>query len=216
MENHLLELRDPNYPLLKKLRQKAPGTYYHGLLVGELAMQASFRFKEANPLLALVGGQLHDLGKLTAPEFFAENQDKNTFTLQEEIILNHVEKGVKMARAFNLPEEVIAIIASHHGNSIAPSLDESKKNRYPGPRPRTVEETLVMLADSVEAAVRTRLEGQTEKSKIEKIIIDVFYNKILDEQLRESVLIKPDLDMIVEDFCDVLFAIHHRRNLSGE
>ncbi len=214
MENHLLQLRDPTYPLLKKLREKAPGTYYHGLLVGELAMQATFRFKEANPLLSLVGGQLHDLGKITSPEFFAENQDENTFALQEETILNHVEKGVKIARAFNLPEEVISIIASHHGNSIAPSIDENKKIRYPGPRPRTVEETLVMLADSVEAAVRARLEGKTNKSKIEKIIVEVFYNKLLDEQLRESVLIKPDLDLIVEDFCDILFAIYHRRNLS--
>ncbi len=214
MDNHLLELRDPNYPLLKKLRQKAPGTYYHGLLVGELAMQASFRFKEANPLLAVVGGQLHDLGKIASPEFFAENQDENTFSLQEETILNHVEKGVRIARAFNLPDEVVAIIASHHGNSIAPSVDENKKNRYPGPRPRTVEETLVMLADSVEAAVRARLDGKINKSKIEKIILDVFYNKLLDEQLRESVLIKPDLDMIMEDFRDILFALYHRRNLS--
>jgi len=214
MDNHLLQLRDPSYPLLKKLRQKAPGTYYHGLLVGELAMHAAFRFNEANPLLAAVGGQLHDLGKITSPEFFAENQDENTFSLQEEIILNHVEKGVKIARAFNLPEEVIAIIASHHGNSIAPSIDENKKKRYPGPRPRTVEETLVMLADSVEAAVRARLEGKVDKKKIEKIILDVFYDKLLDEQLRESVLIKPDLDQIMEDFRDILFAIHHRRNLS--
>ena len=214
MDNHLLELRDPGYPLLKKLRQKAPGTYYHGLLVGELAMQASFRFKEANPLLAVVGGQLHDLGKITAPEFFAENQDENTFALQEETILNHVEKGVRIGRAFNLPEEIIAIIASHHGNSIAPSVDENKKTRYPGPRPRTVEETLVMLADSAEAAVRAKIEGKVNKKKIEKIIMDVFYDKFLDEQLRESVLIKPDLDMIMEDFRDILFAIHHRRNLS--
>lgn len=214
MDNHLLELRDPGYPLLKKLRQKAPGTYYHGLLVGELAMQASFRFKEANPLLAVVGGQLHDLGKITAPEFFAENQDENTFALQEETILNHVEKGIRIGRAFNLPEEIIAIIASHHGNSLAPSVDENKKTRYPGPRPRTVEETLVMLADSAEAAVRARIEGKVNKKKIEKIIMDVFYDKLLDEQLRESVLIKPDLDMIMEDFRDILFAIHHRRNLS--
>lgn len=214
MENHLIQLRDPSYPLLKKLRQKAPGTYYHGLLVGELAMQAAFRFKEANPLLAVVGGQLHDLGKISSPEFFAENQDENTFSLQEETILNHVEKGVKIARAFNLPDKVIAIIASHHGNSIAPSLEENKKNRYPGPRPRTVEETLVMLADSVEAAVRARLSGKIDKAKIEKIIMDVFYDKLLDEQLRESVLIKPDLDLIMEDFRDILYAIYHRRNLS--
>lgn len=214
LQTHLLELRDPNYPLVKKLRQKAPGTYYHGLLVGELAMQAAFRFKEANPLLVVVGGQFHDLGKIATPEFFAENQDENTFSLQEEIILTHVEKGVKIARAFNLPEEIISIIASHHGNAIAPTRDENKKNRYPGPRPRTVEETLVMLADSVEAAVRTRLSGKVERQKIEEIILDVFYEKLMDEQLRESVLIKPDLDMIVDDFRDILYAIYHRRNLS--
>lgn len=214
LHERLLELRNPNYPLIKKLRQKAPGTYYHGLLVGELAMQAAFRFKEADPLLTVVGGQLHDLGKISAPEFFAENQDENTFALQEEIILNHVEKGVKIARAFNLPEEVITIIASHHGNALAPSKEENKKNRYPGPRPRTVEETLVMLADSVEAAVRTRLVGKVDKKQIEEIILEVFYEKLMDEQLRESVLIKPDLDNIVDDFRDILYAIYHRRNLS--
>lgn len=214
MNNPLLEFRDPNYPLLRRLREKAPGTYYHGLLVGELAMQASFRFKEANPLLALVGGQLHDLGKISSPEFFAENQDKNTFTLQEDLILKHVEKGIKIARAFNLPENIIAIIASHHGNAIAPSLDKNKKKRYPGPKPRTIEETLVMLADSVEAAVRSQVKGIVSLEKIEKIIIDVFYEKLLDEQLRESILIKPDLDTIVEDFRDILYAIYHRRNMS--
>lgn len=214
MQNRFLELRDPTYPLLKKLRLKAPGTYYHCLIVGELASQASVRFPEANPLLAAVGGQFHDLGKIANPEFFAENQDKNTFALQEEIILNHVTKGVEIARAFNLPEEIIAIIASHHGNAIAPSLDENQKKRYPGPRPRTIEETLIMLADSAEAAVRTRLKGEVERSEIEKIILDVFYDKLLDEQLRESILIKPDLDLIVEDFRDILYAIYHRRNLS--
>lgn len=216
MENRLLELRDPTYPLLKKLRQKAPGTYYHSLLVGELAMQASFRFPEANPLLASVGGQLHDLGKISQPEFFAENQDENTFSLQEEIILNHVDKGIKIAHAFNLPDEIIAIIASHHGNSIAPSLEENQKKRYPCPKPHTVEETLIMLADSVEAAVRTRLQGKVDRAQIEKIILDIFYDKLLDEQLRESVLIKPDLDLIVEDFRDILYAIYHRRNLSSD
>ena len=179
MYNQLIELRDPNYPLLRKLRQKAPGTYFHGLLVGELAMQAAFRFKDANPLLEVVGGQFHDLGKISAPEFFAENQDENTFALQEEIILNHVEKGVKIAKAFNLPEVIIAIIASHHGNAYAPSQDKNNKTRYPGPRPSTVEETLVMLADSAEAAVRSQVVQNPNRNEIEKIIMDVFYEKLL-------------------------------------
>lgn len=207
----LLELKDPNYPVLKKLRIKAPGTYFHSVLVSELATMASLKFSSADPLLAQVGGLYHDIGKMVDPECYAENQEDKDYPFRPEVIITHVEKSLEMAEAFNIPKEVQRFMATHHGTQNAPQVNPEQRNPYPRSfRPQTIEETLVMLADSCEAAVRSarNFKRETMRSLIHKI----FQGKINNEQLRDSVLTSYDLKQVEEDFLEVFFAVHHRRH----
>lgn len=206
----LLELRDTQFPLLKKLRQKAPGTYIHSLLVSELSTTAALHFKHCDPLLTQVGGMFHDIGKMVHPEAYAENQEDGEYPFLPEVIITHVEKSIELGKSFHLPECVIRFMITHHGTQNAPSLNPEQKNPYPcSLRPHTIEETLIMLADSCEAAVR----GNTDFSResVKHTIKKVFSSKIKKEQLRESVLIHSDLHQVEEDFADVFLAVYHRR-----
>lgn len=209
----LLILLDPMSPLLQRLRMKAPGTYFHSMIVGELAAAAAFNFPKADPLLALVGGQYHDIGKMANPEAFAENQEDGDYPFQPALIAEHVKKGVEMARAFALPEEVIRFIATHHGNLPSPSVENGVRKPYEGSSlPQTVEETLVLLGDSTEAAMRALFARNTaDKVSIRDIIATVFADKVEKGQLLESVLIPADLEQVQEDFTAVLDGIYHRR-----
>lgn len=223
----LLELSNPNHYLLRRLLLEAPGTYHHSLMVGNLA-EASAETIGANSLLVRVGSYYHDIGKIKRPEYFVENQrgfdnphEKIAPALSALIITSHVKEGVELAREANLPPLIIDFIEQHHGNSLAKyfynkALEEDGEGgvsedgfRYEGPRPRSKEVALVMLADSVEAAVRSLKEPTSEN--IKEMVDNIIKDKLDDGQLELSDLTFRDLHTISNSFCTVLEGIYHKR-----
>ncbi len=223
----LLELANPNEPLLKRMLVEAPGTYHHSILVGNLA-EAVAQAVHADPLLVRVGAYYHDIGKIKRPYFFIENQvardnphEKIAPSLSTLIITSHVKDGLEQAREHKLPAGVQAIIEQHHGTTLVayfyqraleserPELVTKEDFRYDSPKPQTKEAALVMLADSVEAAVRSlqkptpgRLEGLTRK---------IIKERLHDGQLDECDLTFKDLNIIAATFIQVLGGIFHSR-----
>ncbi len=223
----LLELSNPSQPLLKRLLMEAPGTYHHSILVGNLA-EAAAEAVQADPLLVRVGSYYHDIGKLKRPYFFIENQmsrdnphDKIAPSLSTLIITSHVKDGLDLAREYKLPRAIEAIIEQHHGTGLVsyfyqralesdrPELVAESDFRYDSVKPQSKEAALVMLADSVEAAIRSlqkstpgRLEGLTRK---------IIKEKLHDGQLDECDLTFKDLDRIATAFVRVLGGIFHSR-----
>lgn len=223
----LLELSNPNQPLLKKLLFEAPGTYHHSILVGNLSEAAADAIK-ANSLIARVGAYYHDVGKIKRPYFFKENQisgenphDKINPNLSTLIITNHVKDGVEMAKKFNVPILIRDIIEQHHGETIVAyfyhkALKEEDQDlilegnfRYEGPKPQFKEAAIIMLADSVEAAVRS-MQDPT-KGKIDGLVRKIIKDKLNDGQLNECDLTLKDLDSIAKSFVNVLVGIFHER-----
>jgi putative nucleotidyltransferase with HDIG domain len=223
----LLELLDPNQPLLKELVYKSPGTYHHSIIIGNLAESAAEAINE-NPLLARVGSYYHDIGKAQKPEYFIENQrtnenkhDRLTPSMSSLIITSHVKEGVEMAKQQKLPSEVVDIIRQHHGNSLityfyqkareqAPLGVVSEQDfRYPGPRPRTKVAAIVMLADAVEAASRTLADPSPPR--IQGLTSSVITRIFLDDQLSMCDLTLKDLREISKSFNQSLTAIFHHR-----
>lgn len=223
----LLELSNPNHSLLKRQLLEAPGTYHHSLMVGNLA-EASAESIGANPLLVRVGAYYHDIGKIKRPEYFVENQrgfsnphEKIAPALSALIITSHVKEGVELAREANLPQVIIDFIEQHHGTSLAKyfysrALEEDGEGqiseesfRYEGPKPQSKEVALVMLADSVEAAVRSLKEPTTES--INNMVNNIIKDKLNDGQLELSDLTFRDLHTISQSFCTVLEGIYHKR-----
>jgi len=199
----LLELANPGRPLLKQLLMEAPGTYHHSILVGNLA-EAAADAAGGDSLLVRVGSYYHDIGKLRRPYFFIENQlsaenphDKLTPNLSTLIITSHTKDGVEIAREQKLPKMITDIIEQHHGTSLVSfffhrALENDKTDktttneedfRYEGPKPQTKEAALVMMADSVEAAVRA-LQKPTP-GRIEGLVRRVIKEKLQDGQLDE-------------------------------
>ncbi len=191
----LMELSDSNRSLLQRLSEEAPGTFFHSLQIANLVQAAAIRI-EANPLLARTGALYHDIGKLSAPLFFTENQQgianpHNELGYEEsaKIIINHVHEGVKLAKKNNLPKVIIDFISTHHGVGKAMYFYTSFKNEnpnkeineevftYPGPLPNSKETALVMMADSIEATSRS-LESYTEENISEMV------ERIVTGQLR--------------------------------
>ena len=209
----LHSLLDPTAVLLKKLRIKAPGTYFHSLIVGELSASAAFHFQKADPLLALVGGYYHDIGKMVHAQAFAENQEDGDYPFQPEVIANHVQKSIELGSAFALPEEIIRMMATHHGSLPKPHREDQPKTSYEGSSlPHTIEESLIMLADSTEAATRALFfESGGTKESLYDIVSSVFSDKVEKAQLNESILIPSDLPQIEEAFVEVLAGMYHRR-----
>jgi cyclic-di-AMP phosphodiesterase PgpH len=225
----LLELSDTNRPLLRDLSTRAPGTFNHSIQVANLAEAAADAIG-ANALLARVGGLYHDIGKTFKPEYFIENQqpgenphDQQTPHISSLIIAQHVKGGEELGREHNLPEVVISFIRTHHGTTLMeyfyrralerriegePPPDESEF-RYPGPRPRTNEEAIVMLADSVEAASRSLVKPTPRR--LEKLIDSIFRARIDDGQLAHAALTFADLSRIHETFLSILGGIYHFR-----
>ncbi|NLB79652.1 MAG: HDIG domain-containing protein [Clostridiaceae bacterium] len=222
----LLELADPNHPLLKRLLMEAPGTYHHSLMVGNLAEVAT-REIGGNALLSRVGAYFHDVGKLKRPYFFKENQlsdnphDKLTPNLSTLVITSHTKDGEEFAAKYHLPKIIRDIITQHHGNTLvayfyhkatqADKTDELNEEnfRYEGPVPDTREAAVVMLAESVEAAVRSLPEktpGKTE-GLVRKIIKD----KLDDGQLNRCDLTLKDLSIIADNFMLFLSGVYHER-----
>jgi len=191
----LLELSDTNSPLLKELSNKAPGTFHHSMNVANLA-ESSANEIGANSMLARVGSLYHDIGKMNNPSFFTENQvtgtnphDKLSSLESVNIILDHVSKGVEMAKKNNLPNRIIDFIRTHHGTSVIhyfyendlklnlnPNIEDYK---YSGPRPFSKETALVMMCDSVEAATKSLENPDSEK-------INSFVETIIDKQIENN------------------------------
>ncbi len=224
----LLELGRPTHPLLRELLLKAPGTYHHSLMVGNLAEQAA-QAVGANPLLARVGAYYHDIGKMQRPYFFAENQtdginphERLDPETSAQIITSHIKDGLQLAKKYGLPREISGFIPQHHGAALASyfyskarqqSDDQEKiseeRFRYPGPRPRSREAGILMLADEVEAASRANNPGSV--AEIEELVEDLIRSRMADGELDDSDLTLRDLQKIKDTFVSTLQGIYHPR-----
>src|SRR5919202_2575878 len=206
----LLELSDPGNPLLQKLLRKAPGTFSHSMQVGNLAENAAERVG-ADPLLARVGAYYHDIGKMEHPAYFVENQIAQmnphatlSPALSAKVIKRHVKDGLEIGRAWGLPQEILDIIAQHHGSTrieyfyrkaLSEALDGAEVNkmdfRYSSGLPKSKEAGIMMLADSIEATVKS-LPKPTPK-RIEDVVADTIRRKIEDGQFDECYLTMHDI-----------------------
>jgi putative nucleotidyltransferase with HDIG domain len=223
----LLELSNPNNVLLKKLLTEAPGTYHHSILVGNLAESAADAVG-GDSLMVRVGAYYHDIGKIKRPCFFIENQlggenphEKIAPSLSTLILTSHVKDGVELARENKLPKGIVDIIEQHHGTTLITyfynkALENDKTEsvneedyRYESKKPQTKEAAIVMLSDSVEAAVRA-LQNRTP-GKIEGLVRKIIKDKLMDGQLDECDLTLKDLDIIANAFSRVLSGIFHTR-----
>jgi putative nucleotidyltransferase with HDIG domain len=223
----LLELANPNHPLLKRLLLEAPGTYHHSVLVGNLA-EAAAEAVGGHPLLVRVGAYYHDIGKLKRPYFFSENQfsldnphDKIAPSLSALIITSHTKDGVELGRQHRLPDLVLDIINQHHGTGLVSyfyqkALEKDQYDsvqeltyRYEGPKPQSKEAALVLLADTVEAAVRS-LQKPTP-GRIEGLVRRLIKERLNDGQLEECDLTFKDVNLITESFLRILNGMHHTR-----
>ena len=224
----LLELSNPNNPLLKRLLMEAPGTYHHSVMVANLAEVAAEEVG-ANPMLVRVGAYYHDVGKIKRPFFFGENQlggtnphDKISPTLSTTIIISHVKDGLELAKEYDIPKVVSDMIVQHHGTTLVKyfyyTLKNSSENpdeireedfRYPGPKPQSKEAAIIMMADSVEAAVRSIQEPTLEK--IEDMVNNIVKDKMNSNQLNERDLTFRELEVIKACFLRVLKGIYHHR-----
>lgn len=224
----LLELSNPNQPLMKKLLMEAPGTYHHSMMVANLA-EAAAEVVGGNPVIARVGAYYHDIGKTKRPYFFGENQmgkenphDKITPNLSTLIILSHTKDGLEMAREHKIPKVIQDIIEQHHGTTLVKYFYYKLKNssdrpeeikeedfRYPGPIPSSKESGILMLADSVEASVRSI--GEPTKGKIEEMVNNIINDKLNSRQLVNCDLTLKDIEIIRKSFLKTLDGIYHHR-----
>ena len=224
----LLELSNPNNPLLKKLLMEAPGTYHHSVIVANLAEVAT-EAVGGNALLARIGAYYHDIGKTKKPYFFKENQlgkenphDDITPELSKLLIISHVKDGLELAREYKLPKVIQDFIPTHHGKTLVKYFYLTAKNNaenpddikeedymYPGPKPKTKEQCILMLADSVEAAVRS-ISNPT-KEKIENMVDNIVKDKLSSGQLDDSQLTISDVKKIKKCFLKTLNGIYHER-----
>lgn len=227
----LQSLLNPENVLLKRLLEEAPGTYFHSLIMANMAEEGCNEVG-ADGLLAKVGAMYHDIGKLKRPGFFAENigdESRNPHrSLPPEssynIILQHVTEGVELGRKSGLPPEILAFIPEHHGTGVMKYFFETAKKRegveegfelsdrdyrYPGPNPQSKETGVVMIADSCEAMIRAR-ESFTEE-EVRETVRDVVREKTEGGYLDASGLTAGDLNQIVDSFTQVLVNLHHSR-----
>lgn len=224
----LLELTNPNNELLRRLMIEAPGTYHHSLIVANLAETAAYEI-DANAALARVGAYYHDIGKLKSPLYFSENQaGENPHDQMEpysstQIITAHTTEGVKMAKEKGLPKAIINIIQEHHGNSLVKffyykalkqyGADNVKEQdyRYKSSIPQSRESAIVMIADTVEAAVRSMVGQGKSLDDVEEFIKTLIKDKLDDGQLDKSGLAISDLETIRKSFLEVFKGMYHNR-----
>ncbi|HYD00084.1 MAG TPA: HDIG domain-containing protein [Phycisphaerales bacterium] len=233
----LIELRDPSHPLLRRLQQRAPGTYSHSMNVATLAESAA-RAIGGDALLAYVGALYHDVGKMNRPEFFIENQtgvnrhDRLPPAMSTLMIVSHVPDGVQLAREYTLPRPLHHFIESHHGTTVveyffrravkqydaACAKDESARAgacptegeyRYPGPKPRTKEVACVMVCDAAESTARTMADPSAVK--IEQMVRAIADRRLSDGQFDECELTMAELTTIVATVSKALASIYHQR-----
>lgn len=230
----LLELSNPNLPLLRRLATEAPGTFQHSLAMANLA-EAAAEAIGANPLLARVCCYYHDIGKLARPEYFIENQrggpnphDHLSPWMSALVVSKHVKDGLELARQYKLPEPIREAIATHHGTKLihffynrakqqqTPDKGEVAEHefRYPGPKPKSKEMGIILLADAVEAAARTLTEATP--GRVQSMIEQVIKKVLEDGQLDECELTLKDLEKISAAFSWVILSAgHHRIDYPG-
>ncbi|MBI3752475.1 MAG: HDIG domain-containing protein, partial [Deltaproteobacteria bacterium] len=221
-----LELARMDHPLLKELALHAAGTYHHSIIIGSM-VEAAAEIINANPLMAKVSAYYHDIGKVRNPLFFIENMrgenrhDTLTPEMSAGILISHVTEGVELANKHRLGEEITEIIQQHHGTSLISYFYQKAKDRdginsideqdfrYHGPKPRSKEAGLVMLADAVEAASKTIPDPTPANihAMVQKIINRIF----MDGQLDECDLTLKDLNAIAKSFNRSLIGMFHQR-----
>ncbi|MBM7691804.1 putative nucleotidyltransferase with HDIG domain [Peribacillus deserti] len=221
----LIELSNPNHPLLRRILTEAPGTYHHSIMVANLAESACESIG-ANGLLARVGCYYHDIGKTKRPQFFIENQmnienphDRLDPEISKDIIIAHVSDGVESLRKYRMPEEIVSIAREHHGTTLlkyfyhkAAQQGEDVREaefRYPGPKPQTKETAVISIADSVEAAVRSM--GNPTSDKIDELIKSIIVERLQDGQFNECDITMKELDMVNKSLSETLKGIFHNR-----
>ena len=225
----LIELADQNQELLSKMRNSAPGTFHHSLMVANLCEAAAAAIG-ADSILARVGAFYHDIGKLQRPLFFIENQSyfgvenpHTTLTPRQSkmVITLHTKDGVDIAKKYGLPQIIIDFIQQHHGESLAGYFynkaveQEGVENvqegqfRYPGPKPKTKETAILMLADALESAVRSLKKPSQEE--VEAIVNKIFTERLNDGQLSDSPLTLKDIKIIAMTFNKILRGMQHER-----
>ncbi len=223
----LLELSNPNHPLLREMLMKAPGTYYHSMMVSNLS-EAAADAVNADSLLTRVGAYYHDIGKLKRPYFFSENQlaqenphAKLSPNLSALIIGAHPKDGREIGQKHRLPEDIIDIAHQHHGTSMISffyqkALESNCREnisadnfRYEGPKPQSKEAAIVMLADAVEAGVRSL--SKPTSNRVEAMVRRMIKEKLDDGQLDQSDLTLKELDQIAEAFIYIMAGIYHQR-----
>lgn len=225
----LMELANPNAPMLRELMVRAPGSYHHSIVVGHLA-EAAAEAIGANPLLTRVAAYYHDVGKLRKPLYFVENiqgaanrHERLAPSMSALILISHVKDGVELARRGRLSRELLDIIQQHHGTALIKYFYEKAKNqndgsqaqvderdyRYPGPKPQSREAALIMLADAVEATSRTLTDPSP--ARIQGLVQKIINNIFIDGQLDECNLTLKDLHSIAKSFNRILTGIFHQR-----
>lgn len=232
----LLELTGIHQPILKEFEEKAPGSYQHTLNVSKLADAAAVTIG-ARYLLARAGAYYHDIGKMTKPKYFTENQvtpeDKKLHSklsphMSTLIIKNHIREGMEIAKKNKLPQIIIDFIPQHHGTGLikyfyiqakqnfehSDSADAVREDdfRYPGPKPQSIEAAIVMLADAVEATVTSKLSKPfLKEDDIRRVVRDTISDKFNDGQFDECDLTLKDLHTISESFVKTFLSRFHQR-----
>jgi len=226
----LLELTNLNHPILKKMMMTAPGTYQHSLMVANLS-EAAGEAIQVDPILCRAGAYFHDIGKIKRPMFFTENQfgkgnphEMLTPRLSKLIIAAHIKDGIEIANRYKIPDAVKDFILEHHGTCLVSffyarelhrhgeaweSVISEEEFRYPGPKVHSKETGIVMLADTVEAAIRS-MEKPTPH-KIEALMDKLIGEKIEDGQLNECPLSLKEIDSVKKTFVNVFRGIYHSR-----
>jgi putative nucleotidyltransferase with HDIG domain len=229
----LIELRDPKQPLLRELQQRAPGTYNHSLNVATIAEAAAATIG-ADPLMCYAGALYHDIGKMNKPEYFIENQsgaiskhEKLSPAMSLLVIVGHVKDGMEMAREYGLPRSLQHFIEAHHGTTLVEFFYHRAKKlaedaggdkadkpreleyRYPGPKPRSKEVAILMIADAVESASRTLSEPTP--SRIDQLVRSIANKRLLDGQFDECDLTLKELHAIVESVSKTVASSYHGR-----
>ena len=237
----LLELANPSQPVLRRLLVETPGTYHHSLMVGNLAERAAESIG-ADPLLARVAAYFHDIGKLSNPAAFIENQaggdnlhDELDPETSAQLLKSHVSAGIDIAYKSGLPKALIAFIPQHHGTAVmsyfyarakelaaapyggletaegrkAADAVDVRKFRHGGPKPQSREAAIIMLADSVEASVRSL--SSRDEGAIRAMVARIFDERIADDQFGECDLTLRDIERIREAFVEQLLGMYHQR-----
>ncbi|OLC54374.1 MAG: hypothetical protein AUH85_11855 [Chloroflexi bacterium 13_1_40CM_4_68_4] len=221
----LRELADPNHPLLRQLLLRTPGTYHHSLLVANLSERAA-EVIGADPLVARVGAYYHDIGKMRNPSAFIENQtaghnphDELDPLVSAGIVAAHVKDGLALAERYHLPAMIREMIPGHHGTLVVKYFfqiaqqrgqnPDEAKFRYPGPKPRSKECSIVMLADGTEASVRSLEEKNSDSIRV--MVDKIVGERLADGQLDDCDLTLRDVQRIKDAFAELLLGVYHER-----